>query len=353
MNEATHKDAKDNPEKTSGSLEEAKTKLKEELEKFQDAGEKILDQYENIAKIQKEIDENKKNIVELKVNENTKDKYSSPQSVFEEFKKNYRIKIKSKEKEKNGWENLFSPVSCIIIYVLLVLDLFFLCGEKIKDKNNILDIKVIIFFFIIMVLVFLLYKFLWENESIKKVRKIIDFVIFLIICGLIIYFTHAFIIEYAFLFELLGDFTLLQKIYLNIDMILLLILSLSDNSNKYYSIKEKEIATSIIGELFNDKTPVDFIKLLLKYKDEIKDDFIYEFKKTLLFKIFSSIGGGTLVLSIPQMLKIASLEGLLLFCMASLAVVLVVFCSCKSFFHEKELYFITLEDMLFKEVIKM
>ena len=58
-------------------------------------------------------------------------------------------------------------------------------------------------------------------------------------------------------------------------------------------------------------------------------------------------------LSIPQMLKIASVEGLLLFCMASLAVVLVVFCSCKSFFHEKELYFITLEDMLFKEVIKM
>ena len=53
MNEATCKDAKDNPEKTSGSLEEAKTKLKEELEKFQDAGEKILDQYENIAKIQK------------------------------------------------------------------------------------------------------------------------------------------------------------------------------------------------------------------------------------------------------------------------------------------------------------
>ena len=323
MNEVTRKDAKDNPEKTSGSLEEAKTKLKEELEKFQDAGEKILDQYENIAKIQKEIDETKQNIVELKVNENTKDKYSSPQSVFEEFKKNYRIKIKTKEKEKHGWENLFSPVSCIII-----------C-------------------FIIMVLVFLFYKFLWENESIKKVRKIIDFVISLFICGLIIYFTHAFIIEYAFLFKLLGDFTLLQKIYLNIDMILLLILSLSDNSNKYYSIKEKEIATSIIGELFNDKTPVDFIKLLLKYKDEIKDGFIYEFKKTLLFKIFSSIGGGTLVLSIPQMLKIASLEGLLLFCMASLAVVLVVFYSCKSFFHEKELYFITLEDMLFKEAIKM
>jgi len=32
MNEATCKDAKDNPEKTSGSLEEAKTKLKEELD---------------------------------------------------------------------------------------------------------------------------------------------------------------------------------------------------------------------------------------------------------------------------------------------------------------------------------
>jgi len=136
-------------------------------------------------------------------------------------------------------------------------------------------------------------------------------------------------------------------------MILLFILSHIDNNIKYYSIEETEIAYSIIRGLFNNKVSVDFIKLLLKYKDDIEDDFIGEFKNSLLSKIFIAIGGFALFLSFPKIFKMTSLESLLFLCMISLLVVLFVFWNCKSFYHERGLYFTTLKDMIFKEAIKM
>ena len=354
MNEATHKETNtnpENPEKTTWTLEEAETKLKEELKKFQDAGEKILDQYENIASIQKEIDETKQSIVELKTNEKTKDKYSSPQSVFKEFKNKYKIDMNKQGIKVNYIKNThLSLVAVFTLYFMFSIDVSFL-----RIAYNIKGIKIfnIPISSIILTMGIIFYWFLGKSEYYKKQHSIIDRAFFLIIYVLSICFFSSAIIEYPFMCELLGDISCQSKLYLNFNMILLIIMSHIDNNIKYYSTEETKIAYSIIRGIFNNKVSVDFIKLLLKYKDDIEDDFIGEFKNSLLCKIFIAIGGFALFLSFPKIFKMTSLESLLFLCMISLLVVLLVFWNCKSFYHERGLYFKTLKDMEFKGVLEI
>ena len=375
MNEATHKETNtnpENPEKTTWTLEEAETKLKEELEKFQDAGEKILDQYENIAKIQKEIDETKQNIAELKVNENTKDKYSSPQSVFEEFKQKYREKYsseyKDKVKDEMKKEKLSAKISSISIIILGSLIIYTILYINKGLNNQIIAVFedyrpwISLVIFIIYIFIFFIYKKNAKEKNKLKQSKGLD--IFVLLFTLISLFVLTCTIHQEAMKQVV-DYMEKNHFFSHISnifstMILLIILDCCDNHYKLTLAKEKKYASLCIQEVLGKRNiNIDLIRVLISFKDEIQDGLICELYSSNVIKIFGFLGMVSLLSTsilnfiidiikqkqngIESVLVVIFFVGLIIF----------IFIQFHKAVHDKDLYIEALKDMEFKEALEI
>lgn len=351
MNEATHKETNtnpENPEKTTWTLEEAETKLKEELKKFQDAGEDILNQYEKIANIQKEIDETKQIIESLQSNKKKKvdPKYdcSSPQTIFKEFRKIYRDKYK-KDTRKCGIlrRTFFSPIQLLIILFLISYCLSAFLADKLNDCGLGIIISYIVFAFIVWL------------RSLKKIDekyiKGIDIVILIFTSAYVIYFITYGLLHNSYV--AMEDLKLCSKIYLAVIIGLLFILSCIDNAYKNFSEKEKENAVSSVEEVLGKGVSDDLLKTLIKFQDEIGDEPINEFESSFIYKFIIFLGGGSLILNIPNILNITKMETELLLYIKLLVLVVVLFFLHHTCLHEKKLYLEILKDMEFKEALEI
>lgn len=354
MNNATQKEPKANPEnleKTTRTLEEAETKLKEELKKFQDAGEKILNQYENITKIQKKIEETKQIIESLQSNKKKKvdPKYdcSSPQTIFKEFRKIYRDKYKKDtRKYKKTRDDFFSPIQLLIIIFLIsyILSAFF------ADILNAFGLAISIVYMILYI-VFVIIVLLRSLKIIdEKYMKKLDIIMLGFTAAYAIYFITYGLLNNSYI--ALEDLGFHSKIYLAVIVGLLFILSCIDNAYKNYSEKEKENAVLAIEELLGKEVSDELLKKLIKFQDEIGDEFINEFESSFIYKFIIFLGGGSFILNIPNILNITKIETEFLY-IKLLVFVVVLFFLHRTCLHEKKLYLEILKDMEFKEALEI
>ena len=355
MNEATHKETNtnpENPEKTTWTLEEAETKLKEELKKFQDAGEDILNQYENIANIQKEIDETKQIIESLQSNKKKKvdPKYdcSSPQTIFKEFRKIYRDKYKKDtRKYKKTRDDFFSPIQLLIIIFLIsyILSAFF--ADILNSFGLAISIIYMILYIVFVIIVLLRSLKIIDEKYMKK----LDIIMLGFTAAYAIYFiTYGLLNNSYIALEALGFHS---KIYLAVIVGLLFILSCIDNVYKNYSEKEKENAVLAIEELLGKEVSDELLKKLIKFQDEIGDEFINEFESSFIYKFIIFLGGGSFILNIPNILNITKIETEFLLYIKLLVFVVVLFFLHRACLHEKKLYLEILKDMEFKEALEI
>ena len=355
MNETTHKETNtnpENPEKTTWTLEEAETKLKEEVKKFQEAGEEILEQYENITKIHNGINETKQIIERLQSNKKKKvdSKYdcSSPQTIFKEFRKIYRDKYK-KDTRKCGIlrRAFFSPIQLLIILFLISYCLSAFWADKLNDCGLGISIAYIISYIVFVFIVWL--------RSLKKIDekyiKGIDIVILIFTSAYAIYFITYGLLHNSYV--AMENLKLCSKIYLAVIIGLLFILSCIDNVYKNYSEKEKENAVLAIEELLGKEVSDELLKKLIKFQDEIGDEFINEFESSFIYKFIIFLGGGSFILNIPNILNITKIETEFLLYIKLLVFVVVLFFLHRACLHEKKLYLEILKDMEFKEALEI
>lgn len=339
-------------EETLAGLEEAENKLKEELDNLQVVGEKILAGYENITNIQKEMDKTKQIIISLQGNEKKKvaPKYdcSSPQSIFKEFRKVYRKKCTQSNRKYERVRHAFlSPIQLLIIIFLISYILSIFSGnipDKCKSAINV-GYKICVVAFLLIFGIRILKKDLTE-----KCINILDFIFAILSSTFAIYFITYGLLNnsYKILEKLQGR----SRIYLVAIIVLLFVLSCIDNAYKNFSKKEKENAVSSIEEVLGKEVSADLLKTLIKFQDEIGDGVIGEFKSSFICKLILFLGGGSLVLKLPDILNITNMETEFQLYIKLLIFFVVLFFLHHNDVYEEKIYLEGLKEKEFKEIIK-
>jgi membrane protein len=337
-------------EETLAGLEEAENKLKKELDNIQVVGEKILAGYENITNIQKEMDKTKQIIISLQGNEKKKvyPKYdcSSPQSIFKEFRKVYREKCTQSKCERVR-HAFWSPIQLIIIIFLIsyILSIFFVnIPDKCKSAINVGYIICAVAFIIVVGI-----RILKKDLTEKCINKL-DFILIILSLTFAIYF-----ITYGLLnnsYKILEKLQGCSRIYLVAIIVLLFVLSCIDNAYKNFSKKEKENAVSSIEEVLGKEVSADLLKTLIKFQDEIGDGVIGEFKSSFICKLILFLGGGSLVLKLPDILNITNMETEFQLYIKLLIFFVVLFFLHHNDVYEEKIYLEGLKEKEFKEIIK-
>lgn len=351
MSEATHKEPKanlENLEQTTWTLEEAETKLKEELKKFQDAGKEILNQYGNIANIQKEIEETKQIIVKLQADEKTKYNYPTPQNVFKEFKKVYREKCKKSIRKRDRFRLAFlSPIPLLIIIFLISYILSAFCETVLANyKSYIFRGYIFSVVAFLLIAVIRIFKKDLKEKSINR----LDIIITILSSVFAIFFITDGLLNNSY--EILEKLKGYSRIYLVVIIVLLFVLSCIDNAYKNFSKKEKENATLSIEEVLGKEVSADLLKTLIKFQDEIGDEAIGDFKNSFIYKLIIFLGGGSLVLKLPDILNITNIETELQLYVKLLIFFVVLFFLLSTSLYEEKIYLEGLKDMEFKEVLE-
>ena len=97
----------------------------------------------------------------------------------------------------------------------------------------------------------------------------------------------------------------------------------------------------------------ELLKKLIKFQDEIGDEFINEFESSFIYKFIIFLGGGSFILNIPNILNITKIETEFLLYIKLLVFVVVLFFLHRACLHEKKLYLEILKDMEFKEALEI